>query len=127
MTLTNLRGEYWGVEVPSMAFGCDINNYGDESVLMYMLSMEDIADDQNSEETLITKQLPKGSWQIICTTKECTEEQLVDVVRELPVKQRYENYCGDYPIWYHTRKESLQSLLKSKGLNGPNYIILKKQ
>lgn len=69
---------------------------------------------------------PKGSWQYLFTTKGCSEEDARKVVKELPVGQRYENYSGDYPVWYHTARESLQSLLRSKGLDDKkNYAILK--
>lgn len=72
-------------------------------------------------------QLPTGTWEIICTSKECTEEQAKGLVRELSVGQRWLNYGGDFPIWYHTARESLRSLLLSKNLNHfKNYIILKK-
>lgn len=71
--------------------------------------------------------LPQGNWQIICTTKEITEEQAKGIVRELPVGQRWHNYNGDYPVWWHTAKESLRSLVTSKGFNPEsNYLIIKK-
>lgn len=71
--------------------------------------------------------LPAGNWQLICTTKECTEEQAKGLVKELPVGQRWQNYNGDYPIWWHTAKESLRSLLTSKGLDvNKNFVLIKK-
>lgn len=112
--------------IPSVAFGIMINNYGNESELMYMLSMEDISDGDNSEETLITKPLPPGSYEFLFCTESVTEEDARKVVRELPVGARYENYNGDYPVWYHSGKESLRSLLKAKGCEG-DWAIIKKQ
>lgn len=111
-----------------MAFGLDVNNYADESEYMYMLAVEDIIDAPHQDETLIVKKLPPGTWQIVCTSKEATEEQLTDLVRELPIGQRFANYSGDYPVWYHSRKESLRSLLTSKGCDlNKHWLILKKQ
>jgi hypothetical protein len=124
--MIELREQFWAIEVPSMAFGFDVNNYGDESEFMYMLSMEDIADDDNTEETLITNPLPPGTWQIICTSKDTTEELLKEVIPELPVGQRWQNYGGDYPVWFHSRRESLRSLLASKVCDvDKTYLILK--
>jgi hypothetical protein len=129
----HLLAEFWAVEVPTIAFGLMINNYADESELMYMLSMEDIADDGNSEETLITKELPKGSWQIICTTKEVTGNIAANIVEHFN-NGVYRDYaiaqfdpCDEYMSCHLCATESLQSLLKSLGLNGPNYIIIKKK
>lgn len=130
---THLREEYYAVEVPTMAFGLMINNYGDESELMYMLSMQDISDGRDNEETLITKKLPKGSWQIICTTKEVTGNIASDIVehfnngvyRDYAIKEF--DPCDEYMSSHLYAVDSLQSLLQSKGLNGGSYIILKKQ
>lgn len=125
--MTQLTDKIWSMDVPSMAFGLIVNNYADESELVYMLSMSDISDDENAEEKLITKPLPPGSYRFLFTTKAATEEDARKVVRELPVGARYENYNGDYPVWYHTGKESLRSLLRSKGLDPKNnYAIIEK-
>jgi hypothetical protein len=131
--MTHLQDNIWAVEVPSMAFGLDINNYGGESELMYMLSMEDIDDVPNSEETLIVKPLPKGPWQIICMSKEATSEQAASIVEEAiggfagHIKG-YKDYMSvGMDIQPMTNPiDSLRSLLASKGLTGNNYVILKK-
>ena len=52
------------IEVPSIAFGFDVNNYGDESELMYMIPVESVASEYG-DETLKTISLPQGSWKII--------------------------------------------------------------
>ena len=51
------------IEVPSRAFGFDVNNYGDSSELMYMIEIESTSCD-NLDETLKTVPLPKGNWKI---------------------------------------------------------------
>jgi hypothetical protein len=52
------------IDVPSIAFGIDINNYGDSSELMYMVEIESKSCD-NLDETLKTVPLPKGDWKVI--------------------------------------------------------------
>lgn len=131
--MIELRDNWWAVEVPSMAFGFDVNNYGNESEYMYMLSMEDIADDANSEETLITKPLPPGTWQIICTSK---DRKIPNGVVECKVVEydgtvqgtRFVNYLTDNQRrWFINKTDSLRSLLASKGCDvNKNYLILKK-
>lgn len=141
--MVQLTNKHWAFELPSMAFGIMVNNYGDESELMYMLSMEDIADDPNHEETLITKKLPPGSWQFLFTTKEATEEQARTVVRSHYSRSAFFNAdLGHYQtagssVTYMNYEEdrfsykqaikSLQSLLKSKGCDvNKNYCVIQK-
>lgn len=52
------------VEVPAIAFGFDVNNYGNSSELMYMIPIES-TESEFTDETLKTIPLPKGSWRII--------------------------------------------------------------
>lgn len=52
------------IDVPSIAFGFDVNNYGDSSELMYMIEEESVGCD-NMDETLKTVPLPKGNWRIV--------------------------------------------------------------
>lgn len=80
-------------------------------------------------------EIPFGSWQIICTTKEMTEQKiaelyLVDWFEIVGGERGYKDYCGDdeYRYPFKTRKESFSSLLRSVNLNPEgNYLILKKQ
>lgn len=111
--MIHLREQYWTVEVPSMAFGFDVNNYGDESEYMYMLAVEDITDEPNSDETLITKKLPPGTWQIVCTSKKATTEQAYEIIGD--------SHFPDSLTVFRT-------LLTSKGCDvKQNWLILKKQ
>lgn len=124
--MTQLTDKYWAAQVPSMAFGFDINNYADDSELIYMLSMSDIADDDNAEETLITKPLPPGTWQFLFTTKTATEEGARKVVEQYTLRGniRYTDYAYEY-MWCETALDSLRSLLRSKGLDEKNnYAII---
>jgi hypothetical protein len=86
-------------------------------------------------------QLPPGSWQIVCTSKEATEEQAAGIVDSsqwyFPVKHtRYVDYAFPFDREYKQRwsegfgkaTEALHSLLTSKGCDlNKNWLILKKQ
>jgi hypothetical protein len=106
--MIQLRDNIFATEVPSMAFGFDVNNYGDESEYMYMLAVEDIIDEPHSDETLIAKKLPPGTWEIVCVSKDAIEGRI------LPGSEEMVYHIGD--------------LLASKGCDLKlNWLILKKQ
>jgi hypothetical protein len=85
--------------------------------------------------------LPPGQWEIVCTSKEATEEQAAAIVQHslwwFPEKHiRYIDYA--YPFdtalkqkWdqgFGKAIQSLNSLLASKGCDlNKNYLIIKKQ
>jgi hypothetical protein len=100
----------FAVKVPEGAFEIVIEN---TKLRYFFLTYEPVID------------LPPGSYEFLFCTESATEEDARKVVRELPVGARFENYNGDYPVWYHTAKESLRSLLRSKGCEG-NHAIIKK-
>lgn len=59
--------EVMNVDVPMLAFGFDVNNYGDSSELMFMIEIESTTCD-SMDETLKIIPLPKGNWKIIKPT-----------------------------------------------------------
>lgn len=129
--MIQLTDKIWTMDVPSMSFGLMVNNYGNESELIYMLSMSDIADDDNAEETLIAKPLPPGAWRFLFTTKTATEEDARKVVEK--DNRGYKYYWDDkgfvprgFNSRYKTALESLHSLLRSKGLDDRNYALIEK-
>jgi hypothetical protein len=76
--------------------------------------------------------LPPGSYEIIGTVKDCSEEQAAQVCpgqwskyfenRDTPLFQDFSD-----GIWrLDTALESLSSLLTSKGLVGANYLLIRK-
>lgn len=85
--------------------------------------------------------LPPGSWQLLCTTREASEEQARVVVGSsewyFPARHtRYIDYA--HPVYENNKQawahgfgkaiESLNSLLTSKGLDlNKNYCLLKKK
>jgi hypothetical protein len=130
--MIQLREQYWAVEVPSMAFGFDVNNYGNDSEYMYTLDVEDIVDEPNSDETLIVKPLPPGTWQIVCTSKEATEGQAESIVccygdQYIDYTATEQDWKEHEVNWFQSALPSLSSLLASKGCDiNKNYLILKK-
>lgn len=132
--MVELRENYWAVEVPEGATGLDVNHYQVGSELNYWVT-------DGGKETLIIIDLPPGTWEIVCTSKEATEEQAVNLIQwsewHFPVKHtRYIDYTRPYDTalkqkWgdgFGTALESFNSLLASKGCDvNKNYLILKKQ
>lgn len=126
--MIQLTEKVFALPIPSMAFGIMINNYGNESELMYTLDIEEIDESNKTDETLIVKKLPPGNWEYLCTTNVATEEQASRVVMKED-HFAYWNYEGDFVDQVPSCKtalESLRSLLKSKNLTGNYAIILKK-
>ncbi|MBX4188249.1 MAG: hypothetical protein KW793_03905 [Candidatus Doudnabacteria bacterium] len=67
--------------LPSIAFGLDIQNYGDESQLIYMIDVEDIDPSNKIDEAMITKHLGKGPFKITAVVK----SQFETLVEILPI------------------------------------------
>jgi hypothetical protein len=72
-------------------------------------------------------QLPPGQYDYLFTWPECSDkdcEKVVQVIHE----DRFVNYCGDYPIWWHHAIFSFKSWLRSQGHNPESkFAILKKK
>lgn len=120
----------FAIEVPSMAYGFMINNYADESELMYMLDIDEISDEPSHDETLIPKKLPPGSYEFLFCTKEASERDVINVVAwiEIAGKIGYYDYMNLEPYRYlYNHTESIESLLRSKNLNHKkNYALIKR-
>lgn len=77
--------------------------------------------------------LPPGTWEIVCTSKEATDEQAAGITEQQIGGGKYKDYqlVGSY-AQYGTyilpfAVTSLNSLLTSKGCDlNMNYLILKK-
>jgi len=118
MTPTNLRGDFYGVEVPE-GHTWDIVTVDGRSYLA--------GDDDHGMMQLLKTPLPPGTWQIICLSGECTEEQAAEVVGG--------KHGDSYLDWdagnpFNARpcalaENSLSSLLRPKGLPEKNTLILK--
>lgn len=82
--------------------------------------------------------LSPGNWQIVCTSKEATEEQAAGIVQvistgKLTGRPQYRRYDRD-PVkdtparsWTRDSRHAIETLLASKGCDSnKNYLILKK-
>lgn len=120
--MINLRENFWAVEVPEGAKELHIEvSLKGSPYIGYKFKDDELLNEYQNIN------LPPGTWEIVCTSKEATEEQLKDVIPELKVGERYQNYGSDYPVWYHSRRESLRSLLNANGCDlNKNLLIVKK-
>lgn len=134
--LNHLRVEYWAIEVPEETTGYRIEYIPEIDIcelILYKVSTDPDFFDELDEFKNID--LPLGTWQIVCLSSNCSEENAIPIVGEKISGgfaghiYGYYDYgligCDIQPL--STAIKSLHSLLRSRGLNGPNYIILKKQ
>jgi len=116
---TTSKGEFIAVPVPSMAFGFDLQHYGDSTDLIFMIDLEDIDDEIKDDEVGITKHLPFGNYEIIGLSSDILkDEELAKKVVDNPVSISVEDY--KYP------EEEFQSLLDLHNITGNQLIIKKK-
>jgi hypothetical protein len=75
--------------------------------------------------------IPPGQWEFICTSKDATNEEARMIVDQQAGGGKYKNYTvsgslAKYGTYlFYAPIESLESLLKSKGLEG-NFALLRK-
>jgi hypothetical protein len=123
-----LREQFWAYPMPD-AEGAEIR--GEHSGRPYqLLSFYGEAD---------AVQLPPGTWEIVCTSKEVTEEQAENIVQlisngKITGRPQYRRYdrdpAKDTPArsWTRDVRHALETLLTSKGCDlNKNWLILKKQ
>lgn len=122
--MTQITDKVYAVEVPDDAKDIKILK-GQPEILDYDYPGKSGERDTQWLNAMID--LPPGTWRFLFTTKTAKEEDARKAVKELPVGARWMNYNGDYPVWYHTARESLHSLLRSKGLDDKNnYALIEK-
>ena len=128
-------GNYLFVEVPNNAKDFEILNKGFNrgSALLNIC--------WNNEEKCvpyIDKKHPfklynEEIFQIISTTNDITEEQCSSIVLCVDIEShklfgdgKFKNYNSQFPYYYNTSEESLQSLIQANNLDiENNYLILK--
>lgn len=113
-------------ELPVDAENIRIMKFSQPETLSYDYSIT--RGDKTTTGLIAMIDLPAGTWEIICASKECTEEQAKGVVEEYSIRghKRFEDYSREF-MWQETALDSLRSLLTLKGLDpNKNYIILKK-
>lgn len=126
-SMIQLREQYWAVEVPEGATDFTIVDHKVCNVIderdMKRIEWNDV-----NRPTRPFWIIPYGTWQIVCTSKEVTEEQAAGLVEEHRQRYnlRYKDYTRGY-MWRETALLSLHSLLTSKGCDlNKTYLILKK-
>lgn len=138
---THLLDQVFAIEVPegSINFTVDMGyliykvpnyaNWCTDAILSDYGRLSKYLETHSADKDYKTGGIPlPGNWQIICSSKECTEEQAKGVVEEYSIRghKRFEDYSIEF-MWQETALDSLRSLLTSKGLDpNKNYIILKK-
>lgn len=83
------------------------------------------------------KDLPPGTWRFLFTTKTATEEQAASVVQiisngKISGRPQYRRYDRDNELparmWTRDSRHSLETLLRSKGLDDKNnYALIEKE
>ena len=107
--MTHLRENYWAVEALEGATNFDINRYGISSELNYWVIKE-------GKQKLIVIDIPPGTWEIVCTSKEATEDNCA-LIAGLSFQDVVHGYSRTF---FH-------DLLTSKGCDlNKHYLILKK-
>lgn len=122
--MTELRDNIFAIEVPQGAEQFETSLQPDNIPCVTYWYWE------NLDATVVS--LPPGSYEILFTTKEVTEEQ-AETISPGKWSKYFENAPGplfkDYSdniYRFDNAIQSLQSLLKSKGLTAGNYLIIKK-
>ena len=136
MNLTNLRGEWRGIEIPEHAETFELLG---GVLISYDQELRQVA----------TCLLPPDNWQIICLSGEVTEEMAKDIVETIHIEYApspYNDFAGSWDVGYvdyeHPGEfagwqgdagsfgksvDSFHSLLRSKNLPINTTLILKKQ
>jgi hypothetical protein len=118
--MTLLRENYWAVEVPEDAEQIEVCNYGSNDTIEWVHKIDSV-------NAYRVDDLPPGTWQIICTTKDATIDQAQQIVEAQD--DGFRNYNEDdfhYDLPLMSPFDSLRSLLEAKGLRGKNYCIIQK-
>lgn len=80
----------------------------------------------------VTIDIPSGSYHFLFTTKTATEEDAKKVVEPQWMAQAgtvpsYPDFTGEWAGFLNQAVKSLQSLIRSKGLNDKSYALIEKQ
>jgi hypothetical protein len=132
MTPVHLREGYWVVKPPTYIHNPE---YSFEQSLVLMCSgkggydelvVRGFSKNRPTVPAKYTIKLEPGSWQILCTLKDCTPMQALLIVERfavnLPTYRNYEWPKGSDFFW--KPMDSLHSLLRSKGLDTETNILI---
>lgn len=127
--MTQLTDKIWAAEVPDDArnfrFG---KSERLKAKLFYNTTLDYFAGSQVIE-------FPPGTYRFLFTTKTATEEQSASVVQiisngKISGRPQYRRYDRDNEspamMWTRDSRHSLETLLRSKGLDDKNYALIEK-
>jgi hypothetical protein len=118
--MTNLRENYWAVEVPEDADQIEVCNYGSNDTIEWVHKIHGI-------NAYRVDDLPPGTWQVICTNKDATIDQAQQIVEAQDDGFKdYNKGSVHRNLPYMSPFDSLRSLIEAKGLRGKNYLIIQK-
>ena len=135
--MTQLTDDLITFEVPEGATNFRIMKFSQPETFSYDYSIQ--KGDRCTTGLIAMIDLPPGTWQILCTTKEATEEIATSIVQiisngkisGMPQYRRYDrDPVKDTPAkcWTRDPRHALETLLTSKGLDvNKNYCLLKKE
>lgn len=130
MTPVHLREGYWVVKPPTYIHNPE---YSLEQSLLLLCSEKGGCDElvvrgfSKNRPTVPAKytiKLEPGSWQILCTLKECTTDQAEQIVENMGV---FMDLFRDYEkedYWYDDPVLSLHSLMRVNGLDVNDNILI---
>jgi hypothetical protein len=129
MTPVHLRAQWWAVQLPEDAKNIRVEKYGEIPYLDYNYSVQE---GRRFKALSGLVELPPGSWQILCTLKECTEEQAKKIVEYYDNgfgATIYRNFddqglYGARPLLFWKAIESLHSLIRARKLNTETNILI---
>lgn len=125
--MINLRENIWAVEVPEGAKELHIEvSLKGSPYIGYKFKDDELLNEYQNIN------LPPGTWEIVCTSKEATEWQASEIVEHCWVENskgdEQMNCLGGNGIWFNSPLRALNSLLTSKGCDlNKNWMILKKK
>lgn len=113
--MTNLREQFWAVEVPEGAEKYRIMNFSNPNTLSYDYSIE--SNGRMTKGLIAMIDLPPGTWSIVCTSKRATEDQCAKIAG-----------VPEADIVHGWNRTFFHDLLTSRGLDvNKQYLILKKE
>jgi hypothetical protein len=126
--IKNLIGEYNAVPMPNDADNVELHQEPGKSYLTYHTGMG------TEDYDILREPLPPGEWELIGLSDQISEGEAEKIVERDyfdGIGYQYANY-GVKRKWtfgnrYNSARNSLMSLLKSKGLNRAAIIKRKKQ
>lgn len=130
--MIELINNYWAVEEPKNAKYHRIDGVPNGAFyeLIFYKDSDDIDFPDEIQEVKIVD-LPPGTWEIVCTSKEATPLQASEIVEHCWVENtngdEQMNCLGGNGVWFNDPLIALRSLLASNGCDlKNNYLILKK-